>query len=135
VSPVKVSIKGIQKAQAENLRRIAALKPGGELPRAVQMATVQMHRYAVAVTHVDTGSLRASHRITMLDRGLTGRIDIDPFSVNPWTNQIPHVYGVHEHNRGGDHAFYTVARLRHGRDVIKTVARRMRLVLGARHSY
>ena len=135
MSPVKISIRGLQEAQANNLRRIQALKPSDALGRAVRYATVLMHRYVLGVTHVDTGSLRASHRITIMEGGRTGRIDIDPLALNPWTNQIPREYGVYEHNRGGDHAFYRVARMRYGRDVVKAVARRMQVAIQARHSY
>lgn len=101
-----LSIEGIQEAQDDNLRAIAALRPDNALGRMVQSVTADLHRHAVSVTHVDTGSLRASHRM-MIDRGgLRGTIYIDGGSRNPRSGQRPSVYGAYEHERGGTHAFY-----------------------------
>lgn len=105
---VDLSIRGLQEAQARNLARIAALKPNGALGRLVRDLTVRAHRYAVAATHVDTGALRASHRLDV--QPLRGRIYVDPSAVNPRSKRRPAEYGVYEHHRGGSHAFYTVAR-------------------------
>ncbi len=101
---VKLSITGIQEAQAANNRAIAALTPAGALGRAIKYGTTEAHRYAVAVTHVDTGALRASHRMEV--SGLRGRIFIDPWSTNPRSGTPPAEYGLYEHRRGGSHAFY-----------------------------
>ena len=99
-----LTITGVQEAQRANLEAIAALRPGGAFGRAVVYATTAAHRYAVAITHVDTGALRASHRVEV--SGLRGRIYIDPGAVNPRSAQRPAVYGPYEHARGGSHAFY-----------------------------
>ncbi len=101
---VKLSITGIQEAQAANNRVIAALQPSGALGRAVQYGTAAAHRYAVGVTHVDTGALRASHRMEVT--GLRGRVYIDPSARNPRSRQRTATYGPYEHDRGGEHAFY-----------------------------
>lgn len=103
-----LTIKGIQEAQRWNLRAIAALKPGGMMGRAVQYALVDLQRYAVTITHVDTGSLRASHRMAYSEGfGLyLGRIFIDPNSINPRSRMRPADYGAAEEARGGSHAFY-----------------------------
>lgn len=100
---IHTSINGIQQAQRWNLRAIAAMKPSGALGRSVQYATIEGHRYVVSITHVDTGALRASHRIWL--GGLQGRIYIDPNAINP-KGQRPYIYGPKEHARGGAHAFY-----------------------------
>lgn len=100
----QLTIRGIQEAQRWNLRAIAAMQPDGQFGRAIQYATTIVHRHAVSITHVDTGALRASHRI-QLD-GLRGRIYIDPSSVNPDSGARPAVYGAIEEARGGSHAFY-----------------------------
>lgn len=110
----ELSIEGIQKAQARNLRRIAAIKPKGAAEQAVRDALIALHRYAVQITHVGKykvrgafvggGSLRASHRIK--HEGLSGMIYIDPKSRNPRSKTPPHEYGVYENARGGTHAFY-----------------------------
>ena len=101
---MRLTIEGIQGAQQANLRAIAALRPSGALGQAIRGASLAAHRYAVAVTHVDTGALRASHRVHL--RGLEGVISIDPAAVNPRSRKRPAEYGVYEHARGGSHAFY-----------------------------
>ena len=103
---VRLEIRGIQEVQAANNRMMAAFKPRGALEKAIHGATMRAHRYAVAITHVDTGALRASHRMRMERRGMRGVVYIDPGSVNPRSSVRPYRYGVYEHDRGGDHAFY-----------------------------
>jgi len=101
-----LSMTGLQEAQADNLKRLAALKPSGELGEGIKEATLAAHRYAVQITHVWPilgGGLRASHRVEM--KGLIGRVYIDPSAVNP-RGQMPSVYGFYENRRGGSHAFY-----------------------------
>jgi hypothetical protein len=101
---VKLSITGIQEAQAKNNRNMAALRPEGALGRAVQYGTMAAHRYAIGVTHVDTGALRGSHRMELA--GLRGRVYIAPEAMNPRSGQKTTLYGPYEHQRGGEHAFY-----------------------------
>jgi len=101
---LKLSIQGLQQAQATNNRAIAALRPSGNLGKAVQYGTISAHRYAVGLTHVDTGSLKSSHRMEI--KGLRGEVYIDPNAVNPRSNQRTAMYGPYEHDRGGEHAFY-----------------------------
>jgi hypothetical protein len=99
------SIKGLQEAQRGNLKAIAAVKPEGGLGRAVRYMAVDAHRIAVANTHVETGTLRAGHRIAQ-EAPARFRIHIDPSARNPRSGARASVYGVGEHNRGGEHAFY-----------------------------
>jgi hypothetical protein len=101
---VKLTITGIQEAQAKNNRNMAALRPAGALGRAVQYGTIAAHRYAIGVTHVDTGTLKGSHRMEI--GGLRGRVYIDPGATNPRSGQRATLYGPYEHQRGGGHAFY-----------------------------
>lgn len=98
-----ITIQGIQEAQRDNLRMIANMRPSGAFGRMIQFATVEAHRYAVTITHVDTGALKASHRMTV--DGPIGRIFIDSTAVNP-RGARPSIYGPIEHARGGGHAFY-----------------------------
>ena len=106
---VRLGISGIQEAQAANNQAIAALKPSGAFGRAIRVGTVAAHRYAVALTHEDTGALRASHRMDVqLDRRPHGRIFIDPNSVNPHGHK-PSVYGPVEHGRGTYGLFFALA--------------------------
>lgn len=103
---MKVTIEGIQAAQRDNLKMIASLKPGDALGDAIKHGLTAAHRYAVSITHVDTGALRASHRMRMT--GLRGEIYIDPSSRSPIPGKRtrPYQYGYYEHMRGGKHAFY-----------------------------
>ena len=103
---ISMTIEGLQAAQQAHIQLMAALKPSGAFGQAIQHATARAHRYAVAITHVDTGSLRASHRMRIHRRGLRGTVYIDPGAVNPRTGQRPADYGRTEHARGGSHAFY-----------------------------
>jgi hypothetical protein len=100
-----MSIKGLQEAQQANLKIIQAVKPNSSLGRAVKSAAVYLHRQAVIVTHVVSGTLRASHRIVQ-EGPAKYRIYIDPAAVNPASFQKPSIYGIYEHARGGSHAFY-----------------------------
>jgi hypothetical protein len=100
----ELSIKGLQEAQKANLKLIAAMKPDGALGDAIRVGTIAAQRYAVIETHVDTGTLRASHRISV--SGLTGLVFIDPSARNPRTHQLAAQYGPYEEARGDSHAFY-----------------------------
>lgn len=101
---IRVTISGLQSVMARNDRRIARLRSNSDLGKAIQGATAEAHRYATAVTHVDTGSLRASHRMEV--NGLRGRVYLAPEAINPRSRQKTSVYGYYEHERGGTHAFY-----------------------------
>jgi hypothetical protein len=101
---VTLTITGLQEAQAANNRLLARMQPRGALERAVLYGTTAAHRAAVVITHVDTGALRASHRMEV--SGLRGRVYIDPGATNPRSGVRTAVYGPMEHARGGGHAFY-----------------------------
>jgi hypothetical protein len=116
---INLSIKGVQEEQARNLARIAALKPGGAISRAVRNALIKAHRYAVALTHVDTGTLRAAHRIVFRETDTYGFIEIDPSARNPRSHQLAADYGVYEHRRGGSHAFYGRVVAEYGDDIAR----------------
>jgi hypothetical protein len=122
---VKLTITGLQQAQAEALRIAAALEPNGAVGQAVKYVTLGLHRYAVAYTHIGQyvqsksgswyyhipgrggGSLRASHRVDI--GGDRGEVFIDPGARNPLTGRAPAEYGVYEFARGGEHDAYTRA--------------------------
>lgn len=115
----KVGIAGIQKAQRANSRALAALKPSGAMGRAVQEMTAMAQRFAIAITHVDTGALRASHRMRIESRGSRGRVFIDRAARNPRSGRRTADYGPVEHRRGGTHAFYERTRREHGATIGK----------------
>jgi len=116
---VMVTIKGVQEAQQRNQRQIAALRPAGPFGAAVREATVQLQRYSIGLTHVDTGALKGSH--TMEVKGLWGRVFLSHSAVNPHGGR-PARYGPFEHARGGDHAFYDRAVAEYGQQVIDRAA-------------
>lgn len=101
---MKMTIQGLQEAQQANIKVIAAVKPSGGLGRAVQYGTIEAHRIAVSLTHVQTGALRASQRMQVISA--RGIVFIDPSAVNPRHKARPAVYGPVEEARGGEHAFY-----------------------------
>lgn len=113
---VSLTITGLQEAQAQNLATIEALKPRGGLGRAVRAGTAVLYRGVIANVHVDTGSLRASQRIEYTEGPgwAQGRIYTDPTATNPRTGRRPVVYGVYEHDRGGQHAYADLALLEFG---------------------
>lgn len=121
---MKLTIKGIQESQARNLRRIAALRPNSTFGRVIRDATIRAYRYAEAITHVDTGSLRASHRMQV--QGLRGRIYLDPSARNPRSGLPVSVYGPYEHARGGSHAFYHRTVVERGPEIGKQAAYQLR---------
>lgn len=102
-----VSIHGLQEAQRGLLNTIATMKPGGAFEDAIRFATIEAQRYAVTITHVDTGALRASHRIKLESpsQGPRGVVFIQPGTLRSGRAE-PAVYGFFENARGGQHAFY-----------------------------
>ena len=123
---MEVTIRGIQAAQRANAQLIAAVSPDGAFGRAIREATAAVHRYAVSISHVDTGAMKASHRMQI--RGLEGRVSLDQTARNPRSRVPTHEYGAHEHQRGGSHAFYERTYHEAGpgiaRQAIQTVRRR-----------
>jgi phage gpG-like protein len=57
---------------------------------------LRAHRYAVGITHVDTGRLKNSHFPSVQAAGnqVYGVVGTNVY------------YAIYEHNRGGEHAFY-----------------------------
>lgn len=109
---MQLNIQGLQQAQQGNLKAIAAMKPSGAFGNAIRVGTISAHRYSVAQTHVDTGALKASHR--MLIAGLEGKVFIDQGARNPRSRALTSQYGPVEHARGGEHAFYEIVEKRYG---------------------
>jgi hypothetical protein len=99
------SVRGLQEAQRANLKAIHAVRPDGALDRATMYLATDAARYATAVTHRDTSTLSASHRVAK-EASSRYRIHIDPRARNPRSGARASVYGPAEHNRGGSHAFY-----------------------------
>lgn len=98
-----VSIQGIQQTQAQLNRLAANNQPNSVVGAAVEGATQAAHRYAIYVTHVETGALKGAHTYTV--HGARGEVYIRPDAVRS-DGRRPAQYGPFEHARGGTHAFY-----------------------------
>lgn len=110
------------------------MQPSGAAGEAARDALIALHSYAVSITHVGVynvngsfvggGALRASHRVEV--DGLEGQIYIDPNARNPRSTTRPREYGIYEHARGGEHAFYDRTVDEYGPVVIERVKARVR---------
>ena len=133
MTQASADIAGLQQAQADLLRIEAGLLAPTGLAAVVGEVTLALHRYAVANTHVGRyvqtrtgryrwappgtpgavggGALRASQSIEMPRDAANpvGRVYLASGAVNPYTQGRPSIYGVYEHERGGEHAFYAQA--------------------------
>lgn len=98
-------VKGLEKTQKALADTIKAAQPDGKLDHSIKLGITFAYGLAKDYTHIDTATLRAAHRMQQM-RAANWRIHIDPSVVNPKTGQKPYEYGVYEHYRGGDHAFY-----------------------------
>jgi len=96
-----LSIKGLQEAQERNLRRIAAMAPGGVRGQAVQYGATEIDRVLKVVTPVDTGALRASRRITFEASVPRAQVFTSSGGYNPRSKTRPAEYDVYLHARGG----------------------------------
>ena len=102
----KVTIEGLQEVQAANAKMIAELKPNGAMGRAVQHVTAAIHRYAISITHVDSGALRASERMTVEFGGVArGVVFVDGNNRNP-SGTLVDDYALIEEARGGSHSYF-----------------------------
>lgn len=99
-----LTIAGLQEVQDANLKAIAALKPSGAIGSALRHVLTEVHRYSASITHVDTGALRASHRIAIEES--EGSVYVDPTVRNPRSGKLVRDYARTEEGRGGSHAFY-----------------------------
>jgi len=95
-----LSIQGLQEMQERNLRRIAALKPGGVRGAAVQMGATRFHRALTHNTPWDTGALRASRRITFEPSVPRAQIFTSGNAYNPRSKTPPAEYDVYLHAHG-----------------------------------
>lgn len=124
-----ISIKGLQEAQAAAVKALEAVKPRGAFGRAVQYVLAGAHRYAAAITVVDTGSWRASHKPVMNEQQLHGRLFIDPNAVNPFSKSRPSVYGAILESRGGRYAVYATTEQKAGPALLEEGGRIIREAL------
>lgn len=116
---IRFRLRGLERLQAANVQLMKAINPRGGLGRGVKVATLHLHKYAVAITHVQTGTLKRSHIMDFASGGVqtyrfgipivdkaVGRIYINPGARNPVTGERPEEYGPMEHAKRGSHAFY-----------------------------
>ena len=106
---MRTTIANLRRAQEANLRLLAATQPGGAAGAAVRAGLAETSRRVLAVTPVDTGSWRASHRVQQ--RGMSGSIDIDPTARNARSGALVWRYVERLKRRGGRYDVYgSVAR-------------------------
>lgn len=105
----ELAIKGLQRAQQKNIKRIHAVDAKGKLGKAIKAIMIPAYRFLVTVTHVDTGSYKASQRMEYKGSGdqAQGTLYVDPSAVNPRSNMKVKDYSKYEEARGGDHASYS----------------------------
>lgn len=104
-----ILIDGWNEAQLANQRLVAAVKPTGYLGRGVKAMTLEAQRQAINVTHVDTSALKHSHRVQFKNTksDAVGVVYVGAVT-NPKTGETTSNYGIIEHQRGGEHAFYQI---------------------------
>ena len=103
MTDLKLSIQGVQRAQYAALQVVRAVKPEGALGRAVKFLATGTHMRLVTLTHVDTGTLRASELIRM-DNLLHYTVYNNPAARNPRSRAYAASYASIEEARGGSHA-------------------------------
>lgn len=99
-------VEGMQRLQAALNRAAAAVRPKGALGKAVKHVTAMVHRYAVAITPVDTGSWRASQRQILAPDARWGRVSIMPGAKNARTGAVVGRYAAAWEDRKGRYAVY-----------------------------
>ena len=125
---IQFRLRGLEKLQAANMKLLDGINPKLGLYEGVKVATQLLHRYAINITHVQTGTLKRSHVVDFAAGGVQtfrfgfpivdkaiGRIYINPAARNPVTGAMPVDYGPMEHRKGGSHAFYKRTVDEHGK--------------------
>ena len=111
-----MNVEGLREAQ-EALRRAERYVSGAEgMQRVIGEAAMRAHRYAVSITHVNTGALKSAHRMRLGSRH--AEIYIDPGARNEYGDR-PSQYGPIEEARGGSHAFYRRTIDEAGPDIVR----------------
>ena len=99
-------IEGLQEAQEWNEREIANLKPDGGFGQFLVQLAADLQRYAISITHVITGTLRAAHEVEEDIDNLRMTIQLAEDAENPISHEMAADYGYYEEMRGGEHSFY-----------------------------
>lgn len=101
-----MTIGGLQRLQADLNRAAAATRPSGLLGRAVKRATAAVHRYAVKINPVDTGSWRASQHQRFDAVAARGYVFVNEQARNSRTGIRVLDYASDWEDRGGRYAIY-----------------------------
>ncbi len=115
---LELGIEGIQEALLRNQKAIAGLQAESAPAEAIQYIMAASQRYAIAVSHVDTGAMRSGHRVGIFKS--RGVLSLDTGARNPRSGARVAVYGAHEHARGGSHAFYDRTVNEAGEQIMRT---------------
>jgi len=131
-----LSIEGLQKAQQRNLRRMALLEPTGAPGRAVQEGGAEMFRYLLVNMPWQTGSLRASRRMTFNANVPRLQIFTSGVAYNPRSDTRPAEYDVYLHARGevaglrgGIQASFPYTKRMHGPAVLQKMGHKIQMEL------
>ena len=95
-----LSIKGLQRAQERNLRRIVHMRPSGVRGVAVKVAANDFYHKLIPNTPVKLGALRASRRITFNSSVPRAQIFTSGGAYNPRSSTPPAEYDRYLHARG-----------------------------------
>ena len=118
---LKIIIRGLDEAQRANVRHLNSLKMNGALGEAVRRMETEAIFASRDLTHVWTGTLRASHigdRPYQESDFVRGVVHIAP-NQNPIHGIPANIYGVTEHTRGFTHAFYERVANERGQAILK----------------
>lgn len=117
---IEIEIRGLREAQRRLERALERLGVGGGLEALIARGTLRAHRYATAITHVDTGRLKNSHfpRVQAAGNTVYGVVG---------TNVS---YAIYEHARGGTHAFYARTVKEEGPAIVAEIAGEVARIAG-----
>lgn len=98
-------VEGSERMHAALTKLAVETAQGGGAARATEAEMAAEARgYANLITHRLTGSLAASH--VVFAQPDSHIVTPNPNAFNPLSRRKVTDYAIHEHNRGGSHAFY-----------------------------
>ena len=115
---VKISWKGLQKAQRWAAKSIKAMEPQNAPQAATRMMLLDAYRYVLMFIHVDTGTLKLAQRMRMAS-STVGEISTLPGAVNPKTGLRAVEYVGTEFGRGGFHDTYALVTRNYSEQIVE----------------
>ena len=102
---LRFRMKGLAATTRRLDRTREMLKARGVLGQQIRQVARTIFDYMRAITHVESGALRAAERFTFDPEDVSAVVDIDPHAPPRKGKTLPVEYGIYEHARGGTHAF------------------------------